>query len=109
MSVEKNQKKSPADEILLLLVLKKLGGKGARDRILNEIGKGAFKVLLSNSDLEELKSGNRARYEANISWASDHLKKKGYLRSSGHGVWEITGEGTKKLKEWIEAVQISHT
>ena len=75
MSAEKNQEQLSNDEIIVLLTLRKLGGKGERYKVLNEIGKGAFKVLLPNSDLEELESGNRTRYEANVSWASDRLKK----------------------------------
>lgn len=106
MSSEKNQEYLSDDEILILLALTKLGGKGERYRVLNEIGKGGLKVLLSDSALKELKSGHRARYEADVSWASDHLKKKGYLRrDSPRGFWEITDEGTKKLKELLEAIQ----
>ncbi len=105
MSAEKSQEQLSDDEILLLLVLKKLGGEGERYRVLNEIGKGALKVLLPSSDLEELKSGNRSRYEANLSWASDHLKKKGYLRSSRRGFWKITDEGREQLKKWLEVIK----
>lgn len=102
-NANKSQEYLSDNEILLLLALKKKGGKGERYRVLNEIGKGAFKKLLTNTDLEELKSGNRARYEANLSWASDRLKKKGYLRrDSPRGLWEITDEGTKKLLETFQ-------
>ncbi len=90
------------DEIITLLALIKLGGKAERYRILNEIGKGDLKTLLSVKDLEELESGNRDRYEANVSYASDHLKKKGYLRHPRYGVWEITDGGRKAIKEWFE-------
>ena len=103
---EKRREQLSDYEIIILLTLKKLGGKGERYRVLNEIGKGTLKVLLPDSALEELKSGNRARYEANVSWASDHLKKKGYLRrDSPHGLWEITDAGTEKLKELLETLR----
>ncbi|MBI5024147.1 MAG: winged helix-turn-helix domain-containing protein [Candidatus Omnitrophica bacterium] len=105
MSAEKSQEQLSDDENIILLTLVKLGGKGERYRILNEIGKGDIKVLLPANYLEELKSGNRTRYEANVSWASDRLKKKGYLRrDSPRGLWEITDEGRKKLKDWLEMI-----
>ena len=93
-------------KLLILKVLEDSGGKAERYRVLNEICKGALKVLLTNSDLEELKSGNRTRCEAFVSWASGHLKKEGYLRKdSPRGLWEITDKGREQLKKWLEMIR----
>jgi hypothetical protein len=92
-------------QFLVLKILIKAGGSAKRCRVLDTIKRDCGQ-LLSGKDLSEYQSGHGERWKNHISFAREHLKEIGYLRKdSSRGLWEITDEGRKKYKEWLEHIQ----
>lgn len=92
-------------QFFILKVLIELGGSGERWRILDKI-KRNYLALLTKKDLEDYGSGHGERWQNHISFARQYLKEQGYLRKNSLcGIWEITGEGRQKYKEWLETLQ----
>jgi len=92
-------------QFLILNILIKAGGSAERCRVLDTI-KRDYWQFLTDEDKSEYQSGHGERWKNHISFAREHLKGSGYLRKdSPRGLWEITDEGRKKHKEWLEFIK----
>jgi hypothetical protein len=86
-------------KIPLLKTLVDMGGKGRVAVVLDNM-EALVTPMLTEYDLEPLKSKNTIRWRNTVMWARNEMVKEGLLSSkSAYGVWEITNEGRKWLTE----------
>jgi restriction system protein len=78
----------------LLEALRKLGGSGTPDEVVEQI---AADMALSDAEQNELLPSGGSRFKTNVAWARFYLVREGLLDSSKRGVWSLTerGRGTK--------------
>jgi hypothetical protein len=55
----------------------------------------------------ELNSDGNCKWDTNVRFSRESLKKYGFLNASTRGIWRITGEGLQWLKEHPHATHIS--
>ena len=73
------------------------GGTASRKEILEDV----YSLLeseLNHYDLEETRQGN-ARWSSRAEFAAHLLRKEDLLESAGRGIWRITSEGRRQLKD----------
>jgi hypothetical protein len=83
----------------ILEALAELGGRAPVDDVLKLVEK-KIKSTLIDVDYEKLPSGIDIRWRNTAMWERFNLVKDGLMKSdSRSGIWEISSEGVKKLKE----------
>ncbi len=83
----------------ILEVLVELGGKAETRTVLDRVYQ-KMKDVLNEYDMQRLSSlSKQKRWENTVRWAKNSLVNKGLLAAdSPRGIWEITKEGEKYLK-----------
>lgn len=85
--------------IPILETLNEFSGKADINDVLKKVYE-KMRDKLNNYDLERLSSGTQKRWENATQWCRNTLVSEGLLSSdSPRGIWEITNEGKKYLKE----------
>jgi restriction system protein len=74
----------------LLDALRKLGGSGTPDEVVEQIS--SDMNLTDEEQNEEVPSGG-SRLKTNVAWARFYLVREGLLDSSKRGVWSLTEKG----------------
>ncbi|CAM5220264.1 Mrr restriction system protein [Castellaniella defragrans] len=74
----------------LLDALRKLGGSGSPDEVVDQI---ASDQAISDDVQNELTSSGQPRFKNQVAWARFYLTKEGLLGSSRRGVWSLTERG----------------
>jgi restriction system protein len=74
----------------LLDALRKLGGSGSPDEVVEQI---AADMGLSDEEQNELVPSGGSRLKTNVAWARFYLVREGLLDSSKRGVWSLTEKG----------------
>lgn len=74
----------------LLDALRKLGGSGSPDEVLEQI---AEDLHLSDEEQNEVLPSGGSRLKTNVAWARFYLVREGLLDSSKRGVWSLTERG----------------
>ena len=74
----------------LLDALRKLGGSGTPDEVVEQI---AADLNLSDDVQNELLPSGSSRYRNQVAWARFYLVREGLLDSSKRGVWSLTERG----------------
>ena len=74
----------------LLDALRKLGGSGTPDEVVEQI---AADLGLSDGEQNELLPSGGSRFKTNVAWARFYLVREGLLDSSRRGVWSLTEQG----------------
>ena len=93
--------------ILILRVLKEMGGEGRRSEVITRI---AQKRKFTNEEMEELTPSGESVIENNISWARMCLVNTGYLqptKQSGHGKWALSEMGHRANLESVKPGSIT--
>lgn len=75
-----------------LKALKKLGGSGSVNEILEEV---AQLMNLSEDEINEIHRESTTKLAYRLAWARNYLKNYGLLENSSRGVWALTDEGQK--------------
>ncbi len=96
-----------------LIALKKLGGSGKNDEILNQVISD-LKIPDEVADIPHLGNSNLSELAYQLAWARTYLAKYGVIENSARSVWSIkpdyVGVGTLNEKEIISTVNsMSHT
>ncbi|WP_223158064.1 winged helix-turn-helix domain-containing protein [Thermomonas brevis] len=92
-----SQKKSEGAQFInwfgpLLDALRKLGGSGTPDEVVDQI---AIDLNVSDKAQNELIPSGQPRFKNQVAWARFYLTRDGYLDSSKRGVWSLTEKGQK--------------
>jgi restriction system protein len=74
----------------LLEALRKLGGSGSPDEVVEQI---AADMKLSDDEQNETVPSGGSRLKTNVAWARFYLVREGLLDSSKRGVWSLTERG----------------
>jgi restriction system protein len=74
----------------LLDALRKLGGSGSPDEVVEQI---ASDMGLSDEEQNEEVPSGGSRLKTNVAWARFYLVREGLLDSSKRGVWSLTEKG----------------
>ncbi len=74
----------------LLDALRKLGGSGTPDEVVEQI---ATDMSLSDEEQNEEVPSGGSRLKTNVAWARFYLVREGLLDSSKRGVWSLTEKG----------------
>lgn len=74
----------------LLDALRKLGGSGSPDEVVEQI---ATDMALTDEEQNELVPSGGSRLKTNVAWARFYLVREGLLDSSRRGVWSLTEKG----------------
>lgn len=74
----------------LLDALRKLGGSGSPDEVVEQI---AADLGLSDDEQNETVPSGGSRLKTNVAWARFYLVREGLLDSSKRGVWSLTEQG----------------
>lgn len=74
----------------LLNALRKLGGSGKPDEVVEQI---ASDMNLSDEEQNETLPSGGSRLKTNVAWARFYLVREGLLDSSRRGVWSLTEKG----------------
>lgn len=87
----------------LLDALRKLGGSGTPDEVVEQI---AVDLGIPDEVQNELLASGEPRYRNRVAWARFYLVREGLLDSSKRGVWSLTerGRGTKLDAEQARAI-----
>ena len=84
----------------LLAVLRRLGGKGDRMRVLNEVEK-LMSSSLSVFDRTDIPSGNSVRWQKSAEWEVRVMREQGLLKpvsEAPRGVWALTSKGSAEAE-----------
>ena len=74
----------------LLEALRKLGGSGKPDEVVQQV---VTDMALSDEEQNEIVPSGGSRLKTNVAWARFYLVREGLLDSSKRGVWSITEKG----------------
>ncbi len=74
----------------LLDALRKLGGSGRPDEVVEQI---ASDMQLSDDEQNDLVPSGGSRLKTNVAWARFYLVREGLLDSSKRGIWSLTEKG----------------
>ena len=74
----------------LLDALRKLGGSGSPDEVVQQI---ALDLQLSDDEQNDTVPSGGSRLKTNVAWARFYLVREGLLDSSKRGVWSLTEQG----------------
>lgn len=87
----------------LLDALRKLGGSGSPDEVVEQI---AFDLKLTDEEQNEVLPSGGSRLKTNVAWARFYLVREGLLDSSRRGVWSLTENGRAAKLTTEEAGEI---
>lgn len=87
----------------LLDALRKLGGSGSPDEVVEQI---AADQHVSDDIQNELTSSGQPRFKNQVAWARFYLTKEGLLGSSRRGVWSLTERGRTTALTYEQAHSI---
>lgn len=87
----------------LLDALRKLGGSGSPDEVVEQIAAGQG---VSDDTQNELTSSGQPRFKNQVAWARFYLTKEGLLGSSKRGVWSLTEHGRSTTLTYEQAHEI---
>ncbi len=87
----------------LLDALRKLGGSGTPDEVVEQI---AADLNLSDDVQNELLPSGSPRYRNQVAWARFYLVREGLLDSSKRGVWSLTERGRNTRLTVDQAAEI---
>lgn len=87
----------------LLDALRKLGGSGSPDEVVDQI---AADHAVSDDAQNELTSSGQPRFKNQVAWARFYLTKEGLLGSSRRGVWSLTERGRATTLTYEQAHEI---
>lgn len=87
----------------LLDALRKLGGSGTPDEVVEQI---AMDMNLSDEEQNEVVPSGGSRLKTNVAWARFYLVREGLLGSSKRGVWSLTEKGRSTCLTVDEASDI---
>jgi restriction system protein len=87
----------------LLDSLRKLGGSGSPDEVVEQI---ALDLSLSDEEQNEVLPSGGSRLKTNVAWARFYLVREGLLDSSKRGVWSLTEKGRAAKIGIAEASEI---
>jgi len=87
----------------LLEALRKLGGSGSPDEVVEQI---ASDMNLSDEEQNEVVPSGGSRLKTNVAWARFYLVREGLLDSSKRGVWSLTEKGRGSKVNVVEAGEI---
>ena len=93
--------RTPEDDfrIPILETLIEFNGKAEMNDVLKKVSE-KMKEKLNKFDMEKLPSNPQKRWENTAQWCRNTMVNEGLLSSdSPRGIWEITAEGKKYLKE----------
>ena len=89
--------------IPILQALVEMGGSGKTSTVLDRVHQ-IMKGTLKPVDHEILPSNRESRWANTAQWARLKLVKKGLLKpDSPNGIWEITSEGRRWLKQFVSS------
>lgn len=92
--MESNEKREGAQFVRwfgpLLDALRKLGGSGSPDEVVEQI---AADLHISDDIQNELTPSGQPRFRNQVAWARFYLVREGLLDSSRRGVWSLTERG----------------
>ncbi len=74
----------------LLDALRKLGGSGRPDEVVEQI---AADMQLSDDEQNDVVPSGGSRLKTNVAWARFYLVREGLLDSSKRGIWSLTEKG----------------
>lgn len=74
----------------LLDALRKLGGSGRPDEVVEQI---ATDMRLSDDEQNDIVPSGGSRLKTNVAWARFYLVREGLLDSSKRGIWSLTEKG----------------
>ena len=74
----------------LLDALRKLGGSGSPDEVVEQI---ATDMKLSEEEQNDVVPSGGSRLKTNVAWARFYLVREGLLDSSKRGIWSVTEKG----------------
>lgn len=74
----------------LLDALRKLGGSGRPDEVVDQI---ATDMRLSDDEQNDIVPSGGSRLKTNVAWARFYLVREGLLDSSKRGIWSLTEKG----------------
>lgn len=74
----------------LLDALRKLGGSGRPDEVVEQI---AADMRLSDDEQNDIVPAGGSRLKTNVAWARFYLVREGLLDSSKRGIWSLTEKG----------------
>lgn len=82
----------------LLQALVEMGGSGATADVIDRVGE-IMREIFSEQDYEQVEAGE-IRWRNRTRWVRADLVEAGYLsKDAAHGVWEITAEGRRYLRD----------
>ena len=85
-----------------LEALADLGGSAKRDIVVQLVGE-KLSGILTEVDKQMLPSGGQIRWENRVAFQRENMKRQGLIRGdSPRGIWEITEEGRRWLKDASE-------
>lgn len=87
----------------LLEALRKLGGSGSPDEVVEQI---ASDMSLSDEEQNEVVPSGGSRLKTNVAWARFYLVREGLLDKSKRGVWSLTEKGRNARISHEEAGEI---
>ncbi|WP_323012160.1 restriction endonuclease [Castellaniella sp.] len=87
----------------LLDALRKLGGSGSPDEVVDQI---AADHAVSDDAQNELTSSGQPRFKNQVAWARFYLTKEGLLGSSRRGIWSLTERGRATTLTYEQAHDI---
>lgn len=87
----------------LLDALRKLGGSGTPDEVVEQI---ASDLGLSDEEQNEEVPSGGSRLKTNVAWARFYLVREGLLDSSKRGVWSLTEKGRSSKLTTEQAGQV---
>ena len=90
-------------EIIVLTALHLLGGTASTDQVERLLEKGLLsKVLADHPEQEKDRKSGGITWWNNARLARQHLKEKGELDGSKHGIWTLTEQGRRRLQDMPE-------
>lgn len=87
----------------LLNALRKLGGSGTPDEVVEQI---AQDLKLADEVQNDLLPSGQPRYRNQVAWARFYLVREGLLDSSKRGVWSLTERGRETTLSPVEAREV---
>lgn len=87
----------------LLDALRKLGGSGSPDEVVEQI---AADLNVPDTFQNELTPSGQPRFRNQVAWARFYLVREGLLDSSKRGVWSLTEKGRNTTLTHMQAVDI---
>jgi len=99
MNLKENLKRETQKRFLVLLSTMDLGGSAKRCDVLDNIERKEYFWPAFESEMRPLESTNAPAWRTDFSYTRKHLVTEGYMDDTIRGVWEVTDNGKKYLKQ----------